>query len=130
MARARVHSKAEQLADLCVHVLGLMVAVAGTIVLAVLALDSAGKLAAVMVYAGGLLAMLGASAAYNVGYDTRFRALFRRFDHSAIFLMIAGTYTPFTTSFFSGWAAAGLTALIWGLSLAGIVLKKHRAPPV
>lgn len=123
MGRARTHSPLERFADGCVHVVGVSAAVAGCIVLATLARDNGQKLASIVVYAVGCLAMLAASAAYNLGYHTRYRALFRRFDHAAIFLMIAGTYTPFTTQFFNGAHAWLLTAMVWSLSIGGITLK-------
>ena len=126
MGRARAHSAREQFADACVHVIGITAGLAGGSFLASLAADNPQKLAAIIIYTAGLVAMLSASAAYNVGYNTRFRGLFRRFDHSAIFLMIAGTYTPFTTSFFDGPRAYAITGLIWTLSLFGIALKNFR----
>ena len=126
MGRCRVHSSAEQIADACVHGIGLLAGLAGAIVLLGLSHDNPQRLAATAVYAGGLLAMLAASAAYNLGYHTRFRTLFRRFDHSAIFLMIGGTYTPFTTGYFGGATAVLVTGLIWSLSLGGIAMKLAR----
>ena len=123
MGRARPHSTGEQWADGCVHAAGLLAGLAGAVVLVVLARDNGEKLASSIVYSLGLLAMLAASAAYNVGYHSRFRSIFRRCDHSAIFLMIAGTYTPFTTHFFTGFSAIAITGLIWSLSLGGIALK-------
>jgi hemolysin III len=66
--------------------------------------------------------MLGCSAAYNVFHTSERREWLRRLDHAAIFAMIAGTYTPFTTRLGSGWAS-GLTAVIWIVAAAGIALK-------
>src|SRR5262249_8194999 len=75
------------------------------------------------VYPGGLIAMLGCSAAYNVLQGSRRRDLLRRLDQSAIFLMIAGTYTPFTTLCLKGTWAIGLTALVWSGAAVGIAFK-------
>lgn len=126
--RNRAHSAAERLADGCVHAFGLLAGLSGGVFLVVLTLlqGNSNKLTAIIVYAGGLLAMLAASAAYNIGYATRFRDIFRRCDHSAIFIMIAGTYTPFTTQFFDTGKAVVFTGLIWGLSLGGIAMKIFR----
>ena len=125
LGRSRAHSTGEQRADALVHAIGILAGIAGALFITRLSSDHPQKLAAISIYVSGLLAMLSASAAYNVGYNTRFRNLFRRFDHSAIFLMIAGTYTPFTTHFFEGITAFTITTLIWTLSLGGIWVKVY-----
>jgi hemolysin III len=121
----RQHSGGEILADTYVHGVGLGAGLVGSAILVWIAAmrSSPSLLVAVAVYVLGLLAMIAASAAYNVGYHTRFRAWFRRADHSAIFLMIAATYTPFVTVLQSGLRAVAMTAGIWVLSLLGVLLK-------
>ena len=122
--RARKHGRDERMADFLVHVIGAAAALAGAAALLVLAHSrDQGALAPIAVYATGLVLTFAASAAYNLGYDTRLRALLRRFDHSAIFLMIAGTYTPFTTRLANGPAAIWMTAGVWSVALGGIALK-------
>jgi hemolysin III len=66
--------------------------------------------------------MLGLSAAYNFANE-RSRPLLRRFDHAGIFLMIAGSYTPFTTQKLEGAWAIGMTTAVWTLALAGVAGK-------
>lgn len=114
----------EQVADRVIHALGIGLGTIGAIALVwVAAIDGQpGDLASVLIYAAGLLAMLGCSAAYNVFHTSGRREWLRRFDHAAIFAMIAGTYTPFTTRLASGWSS-GLTAVIWAIAAAGIALK-------
>ncbi len=114
----------ELVADRAVHLIGICLGVAGAIaIVLVTAIDGGpGDLAAILVYAAGLLAMLGCSAAYNVFHISCRREWLRRFDHAAIFAMIAGTYTPFTTRLADGWAM-GLTAAIWIVAVAGVALK-------
>lgn len=123
--RRRAHTHAERMADGCVHVLGLFAGSVGGIVLIVVSLmhGNSNKVTAIAVYAFGLLAMLAASAAFNMLYGTRFRDVLQRCDHSAIFIMIAGTYTPFTTQFFDNAQAVAWTAAIWMLCLGSIALK-------
>ena len=122
--RLRAHSFNERIADGLVHAIGLAMGLCGAAILVGLTYaHSPEKLGAVAIYALCLIAMLGASAAYNLAHATRFRHLLRRCDHSAIFLMIAGTYTPFIFTLFTPYYAAGLTGLIWTLSLGGILLK-------
>jgi len=70
---------------------------------------AASNVAAVALYAAGLVTMLGCSAAYHLRHASPRREWLRRFDHAAIFAMIAGTYTPFTLRLARGWAE-GLTA--------------------
>ena len=97
-------TRSERLADLWVHVSGLVLAAVGGLVLAVLAAIYAGVGAAVAtaVYALCLTAMLTASTVYNLTHPCAARPVLRRLDEAAIFLMIAGSYTPFTTVRFEG----------------------------
>lgn len=81
-----------------------------------------GQTAAVAVYAACLMTMFGCSLAYNMAGPRR-QPLLRRFDHAAIFLMIAGSYTPFTTQSLTGAWAIGMTAAVWSLALAGVAAK-------
>lgn len=82
-----------------------------------------GMASAVGVYAVCVIAMIGCSMAYNLAENHKRKALLRRFDHAAIFLMIAGTYTPFTTLRFEGAWAIGMTAAVWSIALIGIAGK-------
>jgi hemolysin III len=125
MAAARTVRPAEFTADRLVHVVGLVAAGVGVLVLAVLAATGGRPidLIPVSAYALGLLMMLGFSAAYNIARRSRHRDLLRRFDHAAIFAMIAGTYTPFTTLALSGSWAIGMTILVWTIAGLGIALK-------
>jgi len=117
----------DQMADRVVHVVGIGLGTAAAIALVVVtAIDGeAGDLVPILIYAIGLVAMLGCSAAYNVFNASLRREWLRRFDHAAIFAMIAGTYTPFTTRLAGDWAS-GLTAAIWAVAATGIVLKLLR----
>ena len=122
--RSRDHSAGERLADGVVHAVGILAGIAGAALLIQLTLDhNPGRVAGVGVYAAGLIAMLGASAIYNLCYATRFRDLLRRFDHSAIFIMIAGTYTPFVVTYYNNTWAIAIAALVWSLSGAGIAIR-------
>ena len=111
-------------ADLVVHVVGLTLALVGGIVLLALAVraQSLSMAFAVGIYALGLLAMLGFSTAYNFA-KPRFRPTLRRLDHAGIFLMIAGSYTPFTTQTLSGAWAWGMTAAVWSVAAFGALGK-------
>ncbi len=116
---------AEKTADLVVHVVGLTLAAVGGVVLAVLAALYAGvgAVAATAVYALCLIAMLTASTVYNLTRPCAARPVLRRLDEAAIFLMIAGSYTPFTTQRFEGGWALGFTLLVWAIGLGGAFAK-------
>jgi hemolysin III len=116
---------AERLADGVVQSLNVALAVAGCVVLGVLACARADplRLAALMtVYGASLLAMVGASALYAWGRGGRCHVLYRHLDHAAIFLMIAGTYTPFTVISFGG-VHGRLLILIWVVAVVGMLLQ-------
>ena len=87
----------EWLADVIVHAVGIVLALAGCTFLVITAANSGSvKLtAALVVYSAGLLAMLGCSALYNSNTNQQLSKLLERFDLTAIFIMIAASYTPF-----------------------------------
>lgn len=118
----------EREADQWVHGLGLAGGLVGGLALLGLSLGFGrlGLAAAVGVYAACLVIMFLASAAYNLA-SARRRPLLRRLDHAAIFLMIAGSYTPFTTQRLSGAWAWGMTLAVWVLAL-GAAAGKLFAP--
>lgn len=121
-------------ADAIVHALGLALGAVGATVLLVVTAQSsaAGQFVPVLVYVVGLLAMLGFSAAYNLRKPPnepradRWRDWLRRFDHAAIFVMIAGTYTPLVLLRLPEPWATGLTVAIWVAAGLGIAAKLLR----
>jgi hemolysin III len=118
---AHYPTPAAKSADLIVHITGLVFALFGGGILLGLAftLGSIGRIAAVSIYVGGFVAMLGLSTAYNFA-KARWQPLLRRFDHAGIFIMVAGSYTPFTTQMLHGAWAIGMTTAVWVLAAAGI----------
>jgi len=118
-------SRGEKLADGWVHAVGIIAAAAGGAALLFEAWRShaAGLAAATGLYALCLITMLACSAAYNLTQISPARPFLRRMDEAAIFLMIAGSYTPFTTQRFTGGWAVGMTALVWLVALSGVAGK-------
>lgn len=118
-------TRAERLADLWVHVTGLVLAAVGGVILAVLASIYAGvgAAAATAIYALCLVAMLTASTAYNLTHPCAARPVLRRLDEAAIFLMIAGSYTPFTAVRFEGAWSIGFTIAVWAMAIIGAGVK-------
>jgi hemolysin III len=86
-------------------------------------LQTVGK-AALFIYSSSLFLMFFASGIYHLIQATpRVTAVLRKFDHAAIYLLIAGTYTPFCLIAFHGFWKWGLLGIIWALALAGIAVK-------
>jgi len=123
----RAYGRGEQIADRYVHLAGLAAALAGSVVLVAAAAERARALmvVSVAVYGIGLVCMIGASALYNsnVAASSRRKEWFRRLDHAAIFLMIAGTYTPFVLVRMGGAWGIGIAGIVWLGAIAGIALK-------
>jgi hemolysin III len=111
-------------ADLAVHTLGLAFATLGGLALLgyTFAQRTLAQTAAIAIYVCALVAMLALSAAYNFA-RARWRPLLRRLDHAGIFLMIAGSYTPFTTQRLHGAWAIWMTVAVWALAGLGVVGK-------
>jgi len=119
------YERDEILADGIVHGLGIVVGVVGVTLLLVLAAPTAAawEMTSIAIYAGGLLAVLVISAAYNLWPVSPVKWALRRFDHSAIYLLIAGTYTPFISQMKASLEAVVLLAGVWLTSTVGIALK-------
>jgi hemolysin III len=119
------YDRRELLADGVVHAIGVGLALIGAVLLIIVSGNStqAVKTASLLIYAAALLTMLGLSAAYNMWPLSPRKWLLRRFDHSAIYLLIAATYTPFIAQIKVEMATVGLLLAVWSLAIVGIVLK-------
>jgi hemolysin III len=135
-ARAHAHServrgeiswdydRAELIADAIVHAAGLLLGIVGAAAATFFALrKSLSEATPLLIYIAGLLTMLATSAAYNVWPVSRIKWFLRRFDHSAIFLLIAATYTPFIAQMNRTVVSAGLGIAVWTTAALGILLK-------
>jgi hemolysin III len=124
-AVGRDYDRAEIAADAAVHAVGLIFGIVGVTILIVSAVRSRATtdLPVAAVYAVGLLAMLGFSAAYNLWPVSRVKWVLRRLDHSAIYLLIAATYTPFMAQLKNGPFASAMLAIVWIVAAVGIAMK-------
>lgn len=118
-----IASAGARTADACIHVVGVTAALVACAALAAVLPRGGRTIGPVVLYAVGLLAMLGCSAAYNLASEGRGKRVLRRLDHAAIFLMIAGTYSPVALLGIGGDWGAGLAAVVWTGALAGAALK-------
>jgi hemolysin III len=114
-------NRAEHAADGVVHAVGILAALVGGGLLVAFALAHGGvpMATASALYALCMTAMLTASAVYNFSKPTAARRILRRIDEAAIFLMIAGSYTPFTIKLLPPDLALWVTVAIWIAALAG-----------
>ncbi|HYW62663.1 MAG TPA: hemolysin III family protein [Bradyrhizobium sp.] len=119
------YDRAELIADGIVHGIGVLCGLVAVTVLIVLSAvyASALEVTAVSIYAAGLLAMLVLSATYNLWPVSRAKWVLRRFDHSAIYVLIAATYTPFIIEIRDSFFAVALLIGVWCVAIVGIVLK-------
>ena len=119
------YNRAETIADAIVHVLGATAALAAGAALIALAIRfaTAPTVIAVIIYVICLITGLVVSAAYNLWPISATKWILRRFDHSAIFLLIAGTYTPFLIQLHEPLISQGLLAAVWLIALVGVTLK-------
>jgi len=104
-----------------------VLATAGLVALLAVGGDGVGHSVALGVYGASLIALYAASALYHLlPLSPAGTARLRRFDHAAIFALIAGTYTPVCLIALDGAWRWGLLALVWSLALAGILVKLTR----
>jgi len=121
----RPYDNAEVSADRIIHAVGVTFGLIGGATLLTVAAERASLagLIATILYVIGLIAMLVCSAIYNLSFASPRREILRRFDHAAIFVMIAGTYSPFTLGRLDGAWSVWLAGFVWGVALLGAVAK-------
>jgi hemolysin III len=125
VAMSDAHSLREEIANALTHGLGAVVALgAGTVLITLTALWGDGwQLAGAIVFSVALVLLYVASTLYHAITHTGAKARLKVFDHCAIYLLIAGTYTPFTLISLRGSMGWALFASIWTLAFAGILFK-------
>jgi hemolysin III len=118
-------SLGEEIANSVSHGVGFLAAVAVTPVLVVSALrrDSLAGIVGASVFAFTMLLLYITSTLYHTLARNKAKRVFHILDHSAIFLLIAGTYTPFTLGVLRGTLGWTLFGLVWGIAVVGVVLK-------
>jgi hemolysin III len=122
---SRAHLTLDELANTITHGIGLLLSVAGFIVLLIFAIfrGDLSHIVACSIYGLTLICLYTASTLYHAALSPRLKRVLKIFDHSAIYLLIAGTYTPFLVLYLRGAWGWSLFGVIWGLAFAGIVFK-------
>lgn len=117
----RNYSVAELWADGIVHIVGVALATTASIILLTIVMGqpARGTSAVTAIYLATLILSIALSATYNIWPISPVKSFLRRFDHSAIYLLIAGTYTPFMAKVGTWWLLSG----VWVVAVMGILLK-------
>lgn len=117
---------AEEIANSLSHGVGLVFGIVGLVLLLVQAVgDNASAMAitSYSLYGGSMILLYLASTLYHAIPHQKAKYWLKKFDHCAIYLLIAGTYTPFLLVGLNSPLAKGLMAVIWGLALFGVIFK-------
>jgi hemolysin III len=122
---ANIHHRIEEWLNSATHGLGALLSVIGTIALIVGASQQgdAWKIVSFGIFGASLILLYMASALYHAARRPERKRVFKTLDHCAIFLLIAGTYTPFLLVNLRGTVGWALFAIIWSLAITGVVLK-------
>ena len=122
---SKAQSLGEEIANSITHGIGIALSVAALTLLVTLASQQGDtwQIVSVSVYGSSLILLYLASTLYHGLQNQRAKRVFKILDHSAIFLLIAGTYTPFLLDNLRGAWGWSLFGVIWGMALLGIVFK-------
>lgn len=124
MAESVKYEKKEELASSFTHGLGVLASIAGLVALLLRAvrLSSPWMIAGFTVYGNSLILLFLASTLYHALPYPRVKSVFRVVDHNSIYILIAGTYTPFTLVSLRGNWGWSLFGTVWGLAFGGILI--------
>ncbi|QDY42918.1 PAQR family membrane homeostasis protein TrhA [Candidatus Pantoea soli] len=123
---AQGYSLAEEIANSISHGIGCVFGIVGLVLLLTQAIDTQANITAITsysLYGGSMILLFLASTLYHAIPHQRAKYWLKKFDHCAIYLLIAGTYTPFLLVGLQSPLAQGLMVVIWSLALAGIIFK-------
>jgi hemolysin III len=118
-------SKREEIANAITHGLGALMAIAALVILTVFSAikGNAWHIVSFSVFGATLVILYLASTLYHSLTNEKVKILFRKFDHMSIYLLIAGTYTPFCLTVLNNWVGWTLFGIVWGSAILGIVVK-------
>lgn len=119
------YSFKEELANSVTHGVGVVLAAIGMVVLVVLALlyGDGWRMVSFTIYGASLVFLYLASTLYHSVQRPRLKRVFRLLDHTAVYIFIAGTYTPFLMVSLRGPVGWTFLAIVWGMALLGIAFK-------
>lgn len=125
MSKLTFYEPTEEKMNVISHAVGLVLSVAALVLLVVYSsiYGNAWHIVSFSIYGVSLIVLYSASTFYHYVQTPKLRRKLNIFDHSAIYVLIAGTYTPFTLVVLKGWVGWTIFGVSWGLALIGIILK-------
>jgi hemolysin III len=125
MVETALQTKREEIANAITHGLGALLAIAALVTLTVFSAikGNAWHIVSFSIFGATLVTLYLTSTLYHSFTNEKVKVLFRKFDHMSIYLLIAGTYTPFCLTVLNNWIGWTLFAIVWGSAILGIVLK-------
>lgn len=123
--RIKFYDPKEEKLNVISHAIGLVLSVLALVLLVVYASKegSVWHIVSFSIYGTSLIVLYSASTFYHYSRTPKLRHRLNIFDHAAIYVLIAGTYTPFTLVVLKGWAGWTIFGVSWGLAITGIILK-------
>jgi hemolysin III len=117
--------KREEIANAITHGVGALLAISALVLLIVFSAlqGSAWHVSSFTIFGSTMVVLYVMSTLYHSLTHIRAKKLFRKFDHMSIFLLIAGTYTPFCLTALRGWLGWTIFGIVWGCAIGGIVIK-------
>lgn len=125
MGTMNFYTKKEEIANAITHGIGVIFSIVALVLLVVFATKykDAWYTVSYSIYGSTLIILYMCSTLYHSFTNEKVKKIFRKFDHSSIFLLIAGTYTPFTLTILRGKLGWSILGVIWVITIVGIVLK-------
>jgi len=119
------YSPLEEMTNIISHAIGLVLSIVALLLMLIRASESGDTLhiAGAAIFGISLIALYAASTLYHSAKDPKVRSRLRINDHATIYILIAGTYTPFTLITLNGWVGWTVFGVSWGMAIAGVVLK-------
>ena len=119
------YSPVEEKTNIVSHAIGLILSIVALLLMLIRASESGDTLHIVSaaIFGASLMALYAASTLYHSAKDPKVRSRLRINDHATIYILIAGTYTPFTLITLNGWVGWTIFGVSWGMAIAGVVLK-------
>lgn len=125
MASAHYYTPLEEGINIVSHVLGLVLSIVALVMMVVRAslYGNAWHVVSVSIFGASLILLYAASALYHGAKDPKTRSRLRVFDHATIYVLIAGTYTPFTLVTLNGPVGWTIFGISWAMAVTGVILK-------
>lgn len=120
-----LYDSKEETLNVITHGIGFILSIAALVILIVSAskYGTARHITSFAIFGGSLIVLYAASTLYHYAKNPELRLKLNILDHSAIYVLIAGTYTPFTLIVLKGWVGWTIFGISWGLAIAGILFK-------